>query len=209
MSKPEDLADRLKLLRSLTGHSLQTCKQAADMVTWNNPITNDILVAVMILDSAQLAVNIQSVEKRHMWNYERAVAKANRLRENNPEIAKQFPTPDTGPEIAIQNDDAVKTMDAETAGNLPSDAFRLSKVFPHFLPDALEDCEVVGTLNGQVVHFKKDTCSVDTQGLTPDDWKNGHPDTWCMTENEALRIGVTNYAAYVAELQRTRPKLMS
>lgn len=85
---------------------------------------------------------------------------------------------------------------------------RLSKFAPHIDPATLEDCEVVGVHGDCVVHFNSETGEIYQEGLTLQDWKNGSAETWCLTEAEASRLGITDYAAYVADLKDRNPKLV-
>lgn len=71
----------------------------------------------------------------------------------------------------------------------------------------LEDCEVIGVDGDLVVHYNAEEGGTYNAGVTVQQWLDGHSEAWLMTEAEAARIGVTDYAAYVTRVADRNPGL--
>lgn len=71
----------------------------------------------------------------------------------------------------------------------------------------IRNCDVVGLDGELVVHFNADDGTVYNAGLSLQDWLDGHDDAWVMTEEEAARVGVVDYAGYKDRLQQLNPSL--
>lgn len=71
---------------------------------------------------------------------------------------------------------------------------------PNIDINSLGDCDVVGLDGGMVVHFNAIEGTIYNSGLTLQDWLDGHSDAWCMTEEEAGRVGIVDYNAYKERL---------
>lgn len=76
-------------------------------------------------------------------------------------------------------------------------------------PETLEDGEVIGVGGNYVVHFDRQNGTVYNSGLTLQDWLDGHAESWCMTEDEARRVGVEDYDAYVERIRELNPVLVA
>lgn len=85
---------------------------------------------------------------------------------------------------------------------------KLENAFPNIDPASLGDCDVVGLDGDHVVHFQASDATVYNAGLTLQDWLDGHSEAWCMTEEEAKRVGVTDYSAYCERLRELNPDLL-
>ena len=79
---------------------------------------------------------------------------------------------------------------------------------PHLVHARLGDCDVVGVLDGLVVHFDARAGTIYNSGLTLQDWLDGHVEAWAMTAAEAERVGITDYSAYIERLNEMNPSLL-
>ena len=79
---------------------------------------------------------------------------------------------------------------------------------PHLDHDEPGDGDVVGVLDGLVVHFDAGAGNVYNSGLTLKDWLDGHAEAWAMTEAEAARVGIEDYSAYIDRLKEMNPALL-
>ncbi len=84
---------------------------------------------------------------------------------------------------------------------------KLSDFNPDIDPSTIEDCEVVGVADGMIVHFNKDDGTIYNEGLTLQEWLDADPEAWRMTEPEAARVGITDYAAYEERIKELRPAI--
>lgn len=91
----------------------------------------------------------------------------------------------------------------------PRVTFLVAEHFPSLDTVQLEDCEVIGIVDGFVAHFKQDDKTFDVTGLRLVDWLDGATETWCMTKAEAGRVGITDYDRYVRRLRDLNPALFS
>ena len=74
---------------------------------------------------------------------------------------------------------------------------KLSEFNPNLDPSLLDDTDVVGVLDGLVVHFKSDDGTIYNAGQTLDEFITDLGNSWTMNENEAARCGLMDYAAYL------------
>ena len=81
---------------------------------------------------------------------------------------------------------------------------KLEEFNPALDAGQIADCDVVGVADGMVIHFNISDETVYNSGLTLDDWLNGHAEAWEMTEEEAARVGITDYESYLEHYRACR-----
>lgn len=86
---------------------------------------------------------------------------------------------------------------------------RLGVDFPDLDAENLSDSEIIGASDDYVYHYRSGDTEVEIGGLTVDEWADGHALTWRMSELEASRIGIRDYAGYIERLKSKRPELFS
>ena len=79
---------------------------------------------------------------------------------------------------------------------------------PHLVHAKLGDCDVVGVLDGLVVHFNAEDGTIYNEGLSLQDWLDGDSEAWAMTAAEAERVGIADYSAYIERLNELNPSLL-
>lgn len=84
---------------------------------------------------------------------------------------------------------------------------KLSEFNPGIDPSTIEDGEVIGVSEGIVFHFKEDDGTIYHEGMTLQEWLDADAEAWHMTEAEAARVGITDYAAYEDRIKALRPAI--